>query len=86
MWIVDDMAPRLLAAWIAVPMGLWAGRGSDATRGAGRLGLGTSAGLVPSDDEVRPQPLPSTNHRMVSDGGEGEMVRPNRHGSSGSAR
>ena len=82
MWIVDEMASRLLGAGLGVPMALWAGRGSDATRGPRRLSLGTSAALVPRDGGVRPQPLPSANHNGMDGGGEDGMVRPSRHGSS----
>ena len=51
-----------------------------------RFGLGTSARLVPRDGRVGPQPLPWANHNGMDGGGASGMVRPSRHGSSGSAR
>ncbi len=65
MWIVDDTTHPLLVDNVVLPMGLWAGRGTDATRGApvGRLGI--SVVPIPRVGGRGPQPLPSANHSEV---------------------
>ena len=82
MWIVDDTVPRLLVDHVVLPMGLWAERGSDATRTARVDSLGTSAAMVPSVRGGGPQPLPLANHNSVGGDELAERVRPSRHGSS----
>jgi hypothetical protein len=85
-WIVDEVVPPLLVDIFVLPMALWVGRGPDATRAARTERLGTSATTVPSARGGGPQPLPSANHNSLGAGGLAGEVRPNRHGSSGSAR